>query len=158
MLTASLESRQNLCNLLGYAEEILKAGERVVSDLAKDALATFHEAEVLGLEGVIVPTHGGDGWLRVSRLQETMPPQPEGTYLPWLAALRASDGSFEPPRLVETCLASVSIEDASDLIEAGLADQDDVMSPKGDRAGCADVVDVLLRLKNMPEFAAAFDD
>lgn len=31
--------RRDLRNLLGYAEEILKAGERIVADLSKDAMA-----------------------------------------------------------------------------------------------------------------------
>jgi very-short-patch-repair endonuclease/transcription elongation GreA/GreB family factor len=53
---------------------------------------------------------------------------------------------------------SVCLEDASDLIEAGLAVEDDVMRPKGERGERGDIVDVLLRLKNMPEFSAAFDD
>ena len=102
-----LQSRKNLCNLLGYAEEILKAGERVISDLAKDALATFHEHDVVGLEGVTIPNSDTDGgWLRVARLHEKEAPQPENCYLMWLSPPRNGDGPFEPPRLVETHLGS----------------------------------------------------
>jgi len=47
-------AQQNLTNLLRYAEEILKIGERVIADLAKDSFLTIHEHEILGLEGVTV--------------------------------------------------------------------------------------------------------
>ena len=56
----AIQDRRNLCNLLGYAEEILKGGERIVSDLAKDAVLAFYEHDVSGLEG-----RDGTGWRRV---------------------------------------------------------------------------------------------
>ena len=52
---AAVEGRKALCNLLSYAEEILKQGERVVSDVAKDAVMAFYEHDISGLEGVVRP-------------------------------------------------------------------------------------------------------
>jgi len=52
----------------------------------------------------------------------------------------------------------VSFGYASELLEAGLAVHDDVMPRKGQTEPQGDFVDVLLRLENMPEFVAAFDD
>lgn len=156
MHPASVQSRKDLCNLLSYAEEILKAGERVISDLARDAVMAFYEHDVSSLEGVTAP--GGDGsWLRVARLHETKPPEPDEAYRSWVAD-SPRKVALEAPQLSKTHLATVSIEDASDLIEAGLALSDDAMKPRGDQANCSDTVDVLLRLENMPEFEAAFDE
>ena len=74
----------------------------------------------------------------------------------WLA--KAPDGKpFERPKLTPTCLVQVSVEDASDLEEAGLALPDDVMAPRGARAADPNAVDILLRLANLPEFAAEFE-
>jgi hypothetical protein len=42
-------ARQNLSNLLRYAEEILKISERVISDLARDAFLVVHEQDLQGL-------------------------------------------------------------------------------------------------------------
>ena len=84
-------SRASLCNLLGYAEEILKEGERVISDLAKDAEMAFYEHEVTCLEGVSAPD-GDDCWIRIRRLRETQAQLPAGaSHVPWLA--KAPDGN-----------------------------------------------------------------
>ena len=62
-------TQQNLTNLLRYAEEILKISERIISDLAKDAVLTIHEQDVRGLEGVTIDLNDGS-WVRFARLRE----------------------------------------------------------------------------------------
>lgn len=159
MPEASAQVRNDLRNLLGYAEEILKAGEKVIADLDKDVVARFHENDVAGLEGVSAPGRDvTEWWLRVARLREILPPKPAAGHLPWLAAVGLGAPTFEKPRLVSSLLATVSVEEASDLAEAGLARDDDVMCPRGGRDAAGTLADVLLRLENMPEFAAAFDE
>jgi very-short-patch-repair endonuclease len=156
MPPAAVQSRADLCNLLAYAEEILKMGERVVSDLAKDAVMSFYEHDITALDGVAAPG-GDDCWLRVSRLREIAAPETDEVYLPWLAKPTGS-GPFEEPKLTGTTLVSVSIEQASDLFEAGMALEDDVMKPLGTPSGRSGGVDILLRLANLPEFASAFEE
>ena len=156
MSTEQILAKKNICNLLGYAEEILKAGEKVVSDLSVHAVATFHEHEIATLEGVSVPKE--DGWLRVARLHETASPVPEEAHLVWLMPARPGTGPFDPPKLAPTHMVSVSPEDATELVVAGLAVEDDIMPPKGDHAEGVDGVDVLLHLANMSEFAATFEE
>jgi very-short-patch-repair endonuclease len=158
MPSEAVQARKNLRNLLDYAEEILKAGECVVSDLTRDAIVTFHEHEVAGLEGVSIPKPDQDGgWLRVARLHENAPPEPDIAYLPWLATPARGSGPFDRPRLAPSLLVVVTIDQVSELVEAGLALQDDAMKPKGDRAASRDTVDLLLRLSNLTEFAAGFE-
>jgi very-short-patch-repair endonuclease len=155
MQPVAVNGRAHLCNLLAYAEEILKIGERVISDLAKDALMSFYEHDIASLDGVAAPG-SDDCWLRVSRLREVTAPEPDEAHRPWMAP-KEGKGPFDRPRLLDTKLVSVSIEEASDLIEAGLALEDDVMKPRGAVVE-ANKVDILLSLVNLPEFAAAFDE
>ncbi len=159
MLNDPTQARDGLRNLLGYAEDLLKAGEKVVSDLSKDAVATFHENDVTGLDGVSIPDRDtADWWLRVARLRENPPPEPDAAFLPWLPAARPGTDPFARPALAPMRMVTVPVEEASDLVEAGLALADDAMRPKGDGAGDGGRVDVLLRLESMPEFAAAFEE
>ena len=145
-------TQQNLTNLLRYAEEILKISERIVADLAKDAFLTVHEQDVLGLEGVTVDADDGS-WVRFARLREVPAPPPDPMFDDWVLKPTAAR-IFEKPQLADSRLVKVSIEAASDLVEAGLVEMDDVMAPLGD--GTADHVDVLLRLAKLSEFALHF--
>ena len=145
-------TQQNLSNLLRYAEEVLKISERVISDLAKDSVLVIHEQDLRGLEGVTTDSEGGS-WVRFARLREIPPPSVDPMFDEWVVKPTASR-IFDRPALAETRLVKVSPEIASDLVESGLADIADVMPPLGD--GVTDLVDVLLRLTNLSEFAAAF--
>jgi very-short-patch-repair endonuclease len=155
---ASSTPRENIQRLLGYAEEILKAGEKVVCDLARDALASFHEADVAGLDGVTIPSEDGDGtWLSVARLHETAPPMPPDEYQAWLVLTSRGGGPFDPPGLREALSVRVSPEEASDLVEAGLASQDDVTEPDEGDTKAIGAVAVLLRLEHLTEFVGVFE-
>lgn len=145
-------AQQNLTNLLRYAEEILKISERIISDLAKDAFLAIHEQDVLGLEGVTIDPDDGS-WVRFARLREIPAPAADPIFDDWLSKPIAPR-IFEKPCLVDSRLVKVSIETASDLVDAGLAQMEDVMAPLGDES--AGHVDVLLRLTNLSEFAAIF--
>ena len=156
--TTSTNARQHLVSLLGYAEEILRAGEPVIADLSKQAVSAFYENDLIGLEGVDVPAADDNAaWLRVVRLRETAPPEPGDAYQGWIGPPRPKESVFEPPRLVDQRVVSVSIEEASDLVEAGLALLEDILKPKGEQAANHTVVEVLLRTRNMPEFVAGFE-
>ena len=145
-------SQQNLTNLLRYAEEILKISERVISDLAKDSFLTIHEQDVLGLEGVTVDPDD-DPWVRFCRLREVPPPSADPMFDDWIMKPTASR-PFDRPLLADNRLIRVTVEFASDLVEAGLAELEDVMRPLDNDA--SDRVDVLLQLANLREFAVVF--
>ena len=147
-------SQADLVNLLKYAEELLKGGDRIISDLSKDTEMAFYEHDVALLEGV--STDDADGiWLRVSRLGEIEAPEPPDSYRAWIAA-GVSPALFDAPGLADTLLVQVSLEEASDFLEAELALPDDVMKPLGRKDISADRVDVLLRLERLPKFAVEF--
>jgi very-short-patch-repair endonuclease/transcription elongation GreA/GreB family factor len=147
--------QNHLVNLLSYADEVLKGYEKPLMDLGKDAHLAIYAHDVVGLEGV--STDAGDGvWLEVARLREVAAPTPPDEYLPWVAP-RKNQGPFEMPRLAETLIVRSTLEEASDLLEAGLALPDDVMAPLGEKAIAGNTIDVLLRLPNLTDFVAGFD-
>jgi len=74
-------------------------------------------------------------------------------YDDWITKPTASR-IFDKPRLADSRLVKVSLEVASDLVEAGLADVQDLMVPLDDAS--SDHIDIVLRLTNLTEFAAAF--
>src|SRR5438876_421292 len=81
-----------------------------------------------------VPVDDPGCWLEVARLQEVPPPEPGAAYEGWVAPPAAGAGPFEAPRLLSSRLVAVTIEEASDLVEAGLARPEDAMRPRGERA------------------------
>ncbi|MBV8097134.1 MAG: very short patch repair endonuclease, partial [Acetobacteraceae bacterium] len=147
----AVDHRDSLASLLGYANELLRLGEKPILDV-RDGVLAYYEHELRGLEGVAIPNDSGD-WLRLERLHPRPPPVPDSNYLDWVRD--AGRDIFETPQLRDDRVITVPIEDASDLVEAGLIAHNDVMPSLGKDAqpGC---VDVHLQLANMPEFAAAF--
>jgi very-short-patch-repair endonuclease len=147
--------QNHLVNLLSYADEVLKGYEKPLMDLGKDAHLAIYAHDVVGLEGI--STDRGDGvWLEVARLHEVAAPTPSDEYLPWVAP-RKNQGQFEVPRLTDIVVVRATLEEASDLLEAKLVLSDDVMAPVGEKALASNTVDVLLRISNLPDFAAGFE-
>jgi hypothetical protein len=105
------DKRNDNCNLLGYAEELLRITEKVISDLSKDAVERFHEPEVIHLEGVAV-NESETIWIRVARLRDTSPATSDPMFDGWVSGLGPVS---ELPRLAESRMVVVSLEEASDL-------------------------------------------
>jgi hypothetical protein len=91
--------------------------------------------------------------VRFARLREIPPPPADVVFDDWITKPTASR-LFDKPRSADSRLVKVAIEIASDLAEADLVNMEDVMTPLVDAA--SGQVDVLLRLTNLTEFAAAF--
>ena len=66
-------AREDLCNLLSYAEELLRISERVMADLSCDTFRVFHGCQIAGLEGVSAG-YFEDEWLGIASLRETVSP------------------------------------------------------------------------------------
>ncbi|MFC0387481.1 hypothetical protein, partial [Muricoccus vinaceus] len=126
---------------------------RYHSDLSKDAVERFHERDLTRLEGVSLD-ESDDVLIRVARLREAPPPPADAMFDGWIQGLGAVT---EPPRLLSKRMVTVSLDEASDLEEAGLTLQGDVMEQRGPKADPLKV-DVVLRLENMPEFSKAFEE
>ena len=149
------QSREHLCNLLSYAEEVLKVGERIISDLLKDFLLTFYEHEIASIEGVSTSTHE-NAWLTVARLHEIEPPEPNEEFSPWLV-MQAKPGYFEIPRRQDLLIVKLTPERVSDLAEGGFGIVGRRVDAVRRYRENPTKVQVELRLANLAVFAALFN-
>lgn len=145
------KTKKDIGNLLKYAEELLASNEKVALDLAREVYPHFPEHQVSGLEGVEIAIDG-ETWLRARRLREVHPPACDPMFEGW-ADFGPHPSPEHPPRFIAERMVNLSIEEISDLSEAGLLpDPDDVMRPVDADAAVPERMDVILRTANMPEF------
>jgi hypothetical protein len=85
---------KRLEGLLDYVEALVKLDERPATRLAQHKLAdgsqfALHQHEIVGLPGLSLDGSDNDGpiWLRIERLQRTVPPQPEEDCRSWIDVL-----------------------------------------------------------------------
>lgn len=116
------EDRKKLSGLLGFAQGVLEARSKVQM-VMQTGMGVFHEGEVADLPGLKLDCDDG-AWLRLRRQQETRPPEPPSHVAQFLLA-KAVDPA-KPPQIRPAISIDVSIEEASDLEEAGLLDSEDV--------------------------------
>ncbi len=145
--------RDAICNLLGYANELLRLGEKPLFDVKNTVLAVY-EHELTSLEGATIPSQSQD-WFKLDRLHHTLPPPVPDGYSEWLSGPLSRDPS-ERPRLRESKVVEVTAEEASELIEGGFTGLSDVIPDRGDLPK-ADVIQLRLRISKLAEFAAAFE-
>lgn len=148
-------TKVQLRNLLEYTSELLALKEKVIRDLHKEAVASFYEHNVAGLEGVEVNVDS-DTWIRISRLRETRPPEPPPLLADWVS-FGAHPSPDEPPKLKSSRMLTLPIEEISDLAEAGLITGDDVMRPVGADQAIPDKMDIFLRIERLTEIKQAYD-
>lgn len=151
--------QKNLINLLAYAKEIHTIRSNVILDytsLPVRSAKTGHE--LISHENVrlheLAPE---EAWLSIDRVERTQPPMPpEGTEI-FLRGVQL-DKLTMPPEMKTLASARVSIEQASDLLEAELITASDVMPLKAsDDTSAGYSVDVILRLEKFPHLKRAFD-
>jgi len=145
------KTKKDIGNILRYTEELLSFNEKVVFDLAREAFPHFPEHQVSGLEGLDTAVDD-ETWLRARRLRESHPPAADKMFDGWVD-FGQHPSPDHAPRLAAERMLNLSIEEASDLCEAGLLpDIDDVMRPVGSGEAVPEFADVILRMANMPEF------
>ncbi len=143
--------KQGLRNVLEYTEHLIATRIKVISDVDKEAVARFHESEVIGLEGIDFNVDQ-ETWLRIHRIRETKPPQPDVMFEGWV-----DFGPHPSPDIIPTLhrerVVPLSIEAISDLFESGIvADPGDVLAPDASGGATDDQLNVIMRTANMPEF------
>jgi hypothetical protein len=144
-------TKSRLRNLLKYTDELLSFNEKVAFDLAREPFPHFHEFQVAALEGV-ESALDDETWVRVHRLRETRPPDCDPIFDGWVD-FGPHPAADQPPELATERVLRLPIEEVSDLVEAGLLpDAGDVMRPVGADEAFPDQIDVILRLRNLPEF------
>lgn len=146
-----------LRNLLRYTDELLSFNEKITFDLSREPYPHFHEFHVARLEGVETALDD-ETWIRIHRLRETRPPDCDPIFEGWVDFGQHPSADL-PPQLAAERVLSLAIEQISDLAEAGLLpDPGDVMRPVGADETFPARMDVILRLKNLPEFQALWQN
>jgi very-short-patch-repair endonuclease len=144
-------TKSRLRNLLKYTDELLSFNEKVAFDLAREPYPHFHEFQVATLEGVETALDD-ETWLQIHRLRETRPPDCDPIFDGWVD-FGTHPSADQPPQMAAERVLRLPIEEVSDLAEAGLlADTGDVMRPVGADEAFPDHMDVILRVRNLPEF------
>ena len=109
--------------LLRFAGGVLTARDRVQMRMTDTRLGVFREEEVGSLPGVLTDTEDGD-WLRLNRLTETAPEAPPAHVAVFLP--QKLSNPERKPELAPAVSLDVTIEEASDLEEAGLLKPDNI--------------------------------
>ena len=65
-----MSAKKKLQSVLEYTEKLLSLNERIVFNIDKSSIATFHEAELSGREGIDL-AQDGEAWIALRRLRET---------------------------------------------------------------------------------------
>jgi hypothetical protein len=146
-------TRQKLSGLLGFAEGVLRAREKVQMEM-QAGLGVFHENDFLEAPGVHFDEDDG-AWLRVDRQRETPPPDPVDHVAKFLVAIPKDP--TKAPQLRLAISIEVTIEEASDLEEAGLLMFDNVRSIIDDGIEVENRVKIILHAENCPEMRRDFE-
>lgn len=149
----SERDRKNLAGLLGFAEGVLNARTKVQM-VMQTGMGVFLESDISPLPGMHMDCDDGT-WLRIDRQRETRPPDP----LDYVAQFLVTK-PFDPtkkPSIKPAISLEVTIEDASDLAEAGLLLHDDVHPIMDDGIEIENRVKIVLHAKNLPEMRRAHE-
>lgn len=145
------KKKKDLRNVLLYTQELLSFNDKITFDITREPYPYFLEHQVAGLEGVEVNVDG-ETWLKVRRLRESPPPAHDPMFEGWIN-FGHHPSPDRPPKLASERMLRLSIDETSELMEAGLVvDPDDVMPPLQSDEAAPGHLDVILRTANMPEF------
>ena len=137
-----------------FAHGVLTARDKVQMMMASTRLGVYHEGDVATLPGVHLDEEDG-AWLRLDRLRETKPPAP----VDYVAEFMSSKGT-DPEGLPEVLPAiskEVAIEEASDLVEAGLLRPENVHPIVERGIEVSNRVRVTLLAEDCPEMLRDFE-
>lgn len=147
------KDRSKLSGLLGFAEGVLNARTKVQM-VMQAGMGVFHEHDFAGLPGVELNCEDGS-WLRIERQRETRPPEPEDHVAQFLVARPTDPG--RAPQIKPAISIEVPIEEASDLVEAGLLMPDDAHPIVEDGIEIESRVRIVLHARNCPEMQREFE-
>lgn len=151
--------RDKLSGLLGFAEGVLSARNKVQMEM-QTGLGLFHENKLSGLPGIEFDCDDGT-WLRIQRQKETRPPNPPEHVAAFLST-EMSNSTKRPdpdrrPVLKPAIQVDITIEEASDLVEAGLLDSDGIHTIAEDTSDFENKVRVTLHSEKLVEMRAEFE-
>ena len=156
---------KRLDGLLDYVEALVKLDDRPATRLAQHKLIDgsqfiLHQHEIAGLPGIFLDLSDADGpiWLKVERLQRSLPPQAPEECRPWLDI---SNDPMKPPVIREERHLRVPEDEMNKMLAAGQARAEDcassVKGPSKDEPPVK-YFDVILRLEDRPQLRTAIEE
>lgn len=150
--------QQNLINLLAYAKELHSIRSKVILDYTqKPVMSSKTGVELSTHENVRLHEDApGEAWIAIDRIERTSPPAVPDHCELFLQGVPL-DNTSQSPSLKAIAVQRVTIEDASDLIEAGIVLEQDVMPIRAtDDTHFGQQVDVIIKLEQVPHLQHAF--
>ena len=147
------KASKNLGGLLGFAQEVLTARSKVQMEMSS-GLGVFREQDISGLPGTHLDAQDG-AWLRLERQRATRPPEPAKYVAAFLASLE--DDPDKRPELLPAISLEVSIEEASDLVEAELLRFDYIREVTEEGKALKERVKVTLHVEDFLEVQKGFE-
>ncbi|WP_280570236.1 AAA domain-containing protein [Chromohalobacter sp. 296-RDG] len=138
------QASKNLGGLLGFAQEVLTARSKVQMEMSS-GLGVFREHDISGLPGTRLDAEDGV-WLRLERQRATRPPEPEEHVVAFVDGF--GDDPDRRPELLPAISLEVTIEEASDLVEADLLQSDNIREVTEDGKALKERVKVTLHVDN----------
>lgn len=148
------QDQQNLVGLLGFAKGILNARSKVQMEM-DSRMGLFPEMDIMGLPGIQLNCENGV-WLSVERQYETKPPICDDPHVQLFMEPLPSE-PMQKPKLKPITSLKISIEEASDLEEAGLLKHENISPILEDGIEQRFNVKILLELQKFPEINRKFE-
>jgi hypothetical protein len=114
------DARTHVSGMLSFAAGIIAAREQVRFEMASGGGIVLREEAIADLPGIAFG--GDDAWMRLTRMREAAPPALLERFEGWIEGALSNPETL--PRLCEDRIVQVSIETASDIVEAELAAPD----------------------------------
>lgn len=135
---------KNLSGLLGFAQEVLTARSKVQMEMSS-GLGVFREQDISELPGIHLDVEDG-AWLRLERLRATRPPEPEEHVKAFVSGL--PDDPDKRPELLPAISLEVTIDEASELMDAELLRANSIREVSGDDKTLGERVKVTLHVED----------
>ena len=152
------EIKRNLSGLLNYAKEIHNIKSRVRTDYTTHPQIRYlkYGYNFINCDNISVGDENNDSWITIQRKERTSPPEPPESCQLFLKG-KTLNNPQKKPQLEDTASLKASIDQASDLIESGLADENDVNEfVKNDQTN-NNYVKLILKIENWPHAVSDFE-
>jgi len=145
---------KNLSGLLGFAQEVLTARSKVQMEMSS-GLGVFREQDISELPGTHLDAEDG-AWLRLERLRATRPPEPEEYVKAFVSGL--PDDPDKRPELLPAISLEVTIDEASELMDAELLRSNSIREVSGDDKTLVERVKVTLHVEDFLAVRQGFEN
>ena len=156
MNSQSSTVNDDIKNLLSFASGVISARDRVHFQMSDHRMGVFRQEVIDGLAGLSIGVVE-DEWLRIKRQKATDPDLPPKHILEFIKLEKPWDPSH-PPSLKDAISKTVSIDEASELMEAGLLFEIDVVQNHlQENDNDQFKVDIVLHSTNLSEMRVDFE-